>query len=153
MIPRLCKIISRILRSMYGVKVPSTGEHLTLANKYMAELEAWREDISYLLDTDHNSAIFIPLVLRQRDVLKLAFWHAQILVHRPFLLKTFASLSGNKGNQDSITSQQKEIEKNVQVCISAAMQVVAYIDRIDAAGEFYNTLFVRYRFQELLRGN
>lgn len=99
--------------------------------------------MGYLLDTDGDTAIFVKLVLRQRDVLKLAFWHARVLIHRPFLLKTFASLAKySKDNGGPLSSRAAELQKNVRLCLDAAMMILDHIDRIFAAGEFYSTLFV-----------
>jgi hypothetical protein len=145
-IPRLSKILARILRALYGIHPPSTEEHFALVARFSEDLAEWRSSMAYLLDTDGNSAIFVRLVLRQRDVLRLAFCHAQILVHRPFLLKTFSSLVNFGSTSESLSTRRQELQKNIKVCIDAAMQIIEHIDRIDAAGEFYSTLFVRVRF-------
>lgn len=117
---------------------------MKLAAEFSRDLSKWREHISYLLDTDGNSAIFVKLVLRQRDVLNLAFWHAEILVHRPFLLKNFSILENHGVNSEPSSSRQQEMQRNINTSIEAAVQITEHIDRIDAAGEFYSTLFVRY---------
>ncbi|KAJ5001169.1 hypothetical protein K4K48_001697 [Colletotrichum sp. SAR 10_66] len=119
---RLSRILAQILRAFYGVRSPSTEEHFALAENFSKELYEWRDHISYLLDAGGSSAIFVKLVLRQRDVLKLAYWHAQILVYRPFL--------------------QEQTQQNIKSCIDAAMSIAEHIGTIDAAGEFYSTLFV-----------
>ncbi|KAK7421626.1 hypothetical protein QQX98_002093 [Neonectria punicea] len=138
---KLSRILAAILRALYGIHPRSTEEHFTLAAKFTRDLAKWREHISYLLDTDGSSAIFVKLVLRQRDVLKLAFWHAQILVHRPFLLKSFTSLANYGVNGELLSSRREEMQQNIKICIDAATQIIEHIDRIDAAGEFYSTLF------------
>ncbi|KAH7131067.1 finger protein [Dactylonectria macrodidyma] len=138
---KLSRILASILRTLYGIHPRSTEEHFTLAAKFTCELLEWREHISYLLDTDGSSAMFVKLVLRQRDVLKLAFWHAQILVHRPFLLKSFTSLANYGVNGDLLSSRPQEMKQNIQICIDAATQITEHIDHIDAAGELYSTLF------------
>ncbi|CAG9953020.1 unnamed protein product [Clonostachys rosea f. rosea IK726] len=139
---KLSRILARILRVLYGIHPPSTEEQFTLTAKFSRDLEEWREHISYLLDTDGNSAIFVRLVLRQRDVLKLAFWHAQILVNRQFLLKTFTSLANYEPRAGGPLAQRKEeVQKNVKTCIEAAEHIIEHIDRISAAGELYSTLF------------
>ncbi|KAL6407205.1 finger protein [Ilyonectria robusta] len=138
---KLSRILSGILRALYGIHAPSTEQHFTLAAKFNGELSKWREDIAYLLDTDGSSAMFVKLVLRQRDVLKLAYWHAQILVHRPFLLKSFTSLANYGVNGELLSSRPQEMQQNIRICINAATQITEHIDRINAAGEFYSTLF------------
>lgn len=139
---RLSRILARILRALYGIHTPSTEEHFSLASGFVRDLAEWREHISYLLDAGGSSAIFVKLVLRQRDVLKLAFWHAQILVHRPFLLKSFTSLAGDDADGEAMTRRKQEMESNIETCVSAATSIAEHINQIDAAGEFYSTLFV-----------
>jgi hypothetical protein len=143
---RLSRILARILRALYGIRPPSTAEHFVLAAKFNRDLQQWRDHISYLLNTDGNSAIFVKLVLRQRDVLKLAFWHAQILVLRPFLLKAFTTfttdgLSGEATASSVLASRRKDMQQHVTTCIDAATSITEHIDRIDSAGELYSTLF------------
>lgn len=139
---RLSRILARILRALYGIQPPSTEEHFTLASKFTQDLAEWREHISYLLDAGGSSAIFVKLVLRQRDVLKLAFWHAQILVHRPFLLKSFTALAGDGTGNEAMSRRKQEMEDNIRTCVRAATSIAEHIDQIDAVGEFYSTLFV-----------
>ncbi|KAF4119342.1 Fungal trans [Geosmithia morbida] len=138
---RLSQIQTRILRSLYGISTPSTERHFELADDFTDKLDRWREDIQYLFDADGDSSIFVRLVLRQRDVLRLTFWHSRVLVHRPFLLKTFANLAGNSHGDRLLSSRQPELERNVQHCLDAAVHIVQQIDRINAAGHLYSTLF------------
>ncbi|KAL0932261.1 finger protein [Colletotrichum truncatum] len=138
---RLSRILARILRALYGIHPPSTDEHFDLAAKFNRDLSEWRDHISYLLDAGGSSAIFVKLVLRQRDVLKLAFWHAQILVHRPLLLKSFTALANDTFGSSPLLARQQEMQKNIETCINAATNIAQHIDQIDAAGEFYSTLF------------
>ncbi|KAH8880848.1 hypothetical protein GQ53DRAFT_617270, partial [Thozetella sp. PMI_491] len=140
---KLSRIIAKILRSLYGIRSLSTEEQLELAVHYTGQLKEWREEISHLLDTEGSSSFFVPLVLRQRDILKLAFWHAEILVHRPFLLKSFASLSNYRTNRSGkSTSKKKEIAENVNSCLDAAMGIVEIVGQIDVAGQLFPTLFL-----------
>ena len=134
--------MARILRELYGIRTPSTDSHFKLATKFTSQLDEWHRSISYLLDTDGDSGIFVKLVLRQRDVLKLAYWHARVLLHRPFLLNSFASLANYSANNRLLAARRVELQRNVQHCLDAAMHIAQLIDRIDAAGEFYSTLFV-----------
>ncbi|KAF4874259.1 putative transcriptional regulatory protein [Colletotrichum siamense] len=136
---RLSRILAKLLRAFYGIRSPSTEEHFALAEKFSKELSEWRDRISYLLDAGGSSAIFVKLVLRQRDVLKLAYWHAQILVYRPFLLKTFSAVDTN--DESFISTKQQQTQQNIKSCIDAAMSIAEHIDTIDSAGEFYSTLF------------
>lgn len=102
----------------------------------------WREPISYLLDTVGSPALYVKLVLRQRDVLKLAFWHAYILVQRPFLINSLNNLSGHGQEDDRLQMRHEEMRKNIQLCVDAATEITKHINYIKDAGELYSTLFV-----------
>ncbi|KAH7305948.1 fungal-specific transcription factor domain-containing protein [Stachybotrys elegans] len=138
---KLSRIVVKILRSIYGIHPPSIEQHFHLAEKFTKQLEDWWKDMSFLLDSDGDLNIFVPLVLRQRDVLKLAFWHALVLIHRPFLLNTFASLANYSANRRRLSSRKPQLERNTQRCLDAAMKIVQLIDRMNGAGQFFSTLF------------
>ncbi|KAF4785159.1 finger protein [Colletotrichum scovillei] len=138
---KLSRIVARVLRSLYGIKSISTEEHLTLAARFDEDLSEWREPISYLLDTVGSSTLFVKLVLRQRDLLQLAFWHAQILVHRPLLINSINSFSGHVQENGSGRLRYEEIRKNIQRCVDAATEIAKHINHINDAGELYSTLF------------
>jgi hypothetical protein len=123
---------------MYGIRLPTSAARTRIARTYSAELASWRKDLSYLLDTHKiDSYLFVPLFLRQRNVLNLAFWHAQILVHRPFLLKTFATLT-NYGTRSSNGVD----ESHVVQCLEAAMNIVSLVDELHRTGQIYSTFWV-----------
>lgn len=91
--------------------------------------------------------MFIKLVLRQRDVLQLALCHAQILIYRPLCFLPFSSSMAEY--EATITSElqlarREQVHEYTKSCVDAATQIAEHIDRIDAAGELYSTLFVRY---------
>ncbi|TEA14315.1 hypothetical protein C8034_v003535 [Colletotrichum sidae] len=137
---RLSRILARILRTLYGINPPSTHQHFAAAENFFRDLQEWRNGMAYLLDSDGN-ALFVKLVLRQHDVLKLAFWHPEILVHRPFLLKSFTSLSHASVTHEQAFSRHQVMQRNVATCVNAAKSIAEYIDQINGAGEFYSTLF------------
>lgn len=140
---RLSRILARVLRALYGVQPPSTEDYFTLAAGFTQDLLQWRQGISYLLDADGSAAMYVKLVLRQRDVLKLASCHAQILIYRPFLLKSFTNVVAGASTSDSLSPTRKqEMQQNIQRCVDAAAQITEQIDDIYAAGELYSTLFV-----------
>ncbi|KAI1340164.1 fungal-specific transcription factor domain-containing protein [Xylariaceae sp. FL0016] len=139
---KLSRIIATILREVYGIRPPSLEGLSRLALKYTARLDDWRKDISYLLDHDGDSSFLIPVVVRQRDVLRVAFWHAQMLVYRPFLIKSFASLTNYSTKRDNRPSSRTyDLQQNVQKCLEAAMGVVGLIDRLYSERLMYSTFF------------
>ncbi|KAK1505524.1 finger protein [Colletotrichum abscissum] len=76
------------------------------------------------------------------DLLQLAFSHAQILVHRPFLINSLNSLSGQVQENGSGRLRHEEIRKNVQLCVDAATEITKHVNYINDAGELYSTLFL-----------
>jgi hypothetical protein len=126
---------------MYGIKPPTSADRLRFATTYSTNLTSWREELSYLLDTSKiDPSLFVPLFLRQRNVLNLAFWHAKILVHRPFLLKTFANLT----NYGTHTTNGVD-DSNVVQCLDAAMDIVSLVDELSTTGKIYSTFWVSRR--------
>lgn len=142
---RLSRIVAKILRDLYGIRQPSSESQYKLAAKYAKEIDNWHSGISYLVDTDGiDPSLFQPIFLRQRNVLNLACWHAQILVHRPFLLNNFASLANLGTTRNSRSRQNLELtNEHVQRCLEAAMNIVAKIDDLHSNGLLYNTFWVR----------
>lgn len=142
--PRLSQILARILRDLYGIRLQSTDAQCKLAGKYSEEIETWRSSVLYLFDAEGvDPSLFQPIFLRQRNVLNLACWHAQILVHRPFLLNNFANLA-NLGTTRQIRSRQNTdlINEHVQKCLDAAKKIVEKIDQLSSGGQLYNTFWV-----------
>lgn len=100
--------------------------------------------MGYLVDTDGvDPSMFQPIFLRQRNVLNLACWHAQILVHRPFLLNNFANLA-NLGTvrQRKAGSNAEASADHVKKCLDAAMSIVDKVDELHTTGQLYGTFWV-----------
>lgn len=140
----MSRIVGQILSDLYGIRPQSIDIQYKIAGKYAQEIEAWRSGVSYLVDTDGiEPSLFQPIFLRQRNVLNLACWHAQILVHRPFLLNNFASLADLGTRRHSRSRQNTELtNEHVQRCLEAAMNIVAKIDDLASHGQLYNTFWV-----------
>lgn len=124
-----------------------------MAAAYSEELADWRKSMAYLLDTNFDSALFLPIFLRQRNVLNLAFWHVRILLHRPFLLNSFASLTNYSVNRSIKSTHATEVAHNVQLCLDAASQIIRLVDEINNAGQLYHTFWVRYQSESTFKAN
>lgn len=117
---------------------------MTLSAKYARALENWRRNLSRFLDADGvDASLLIPVFQRQRNVLNLAYYHALILVYRPFLLSNFANLSSRKDHsrqaQDTL-----EIDKNVADCLKAAISITTIVNELSDAEELYRAFWVCY---------
>jgi hypothetical protein len=130
---RISQIVSLVLRDLYAVNPPPTlDQRLTLSKHHTLSLQQWRGSLSRFLDSSEiPSSVFIPIYQRQRNVLNLAYYHAVILINRPFLLSNFANLTRKEGPK---TGPSIETREHVQACLDAAMGIVRVIDDYSASG-------------------
>ncbi|KAH7139790.1 finger protein [Dactylonectria estremocensis] len=145
---KLSRIVGNILRDFYGIRPPSTESQYKLAAKYSKEIDDWRNNIAYLVDDSGiDPSLLQPIFLRQRNVLNLACWHAQILIHRPFLLRNFASLA-NLGTprRGTVNHNQSLTNEHAQSCLVAAMNIVGKIDELNSSGQLYSTFWFSHYF-------
>ncbi|PQE30831.1 fungal specific transcription factor domain-containing protein [Rutstroemia sp. NJR-2017a WRK4] len=143
---RLSKIISQILRDLYSIKPPSSKLRVTLTAKHSMALKDWRAGLSRFLDADGiDTSLMIPLFQRQRNVLNLAYWHAQILVYRPFLLSDFASLyrDDHRNRRLSFTSTT---DNNITACLDAAMKITSIVNDLTESGQMYQAFWFTHYF-------
>ncbi|ORY60209.1 fungal-specific transcription factor domain-containing protein [Pseudomassariella vexata] len=143
---KISRIMARILREFYGLKTPSTQDRIELAKKFTLELEMWHEDMGLLLgDNGIHTSLLLPLFQRQRNVLNLAYWHAQLLVHRPFLLSNFASLS-NYGTAQTRSKKNEAFRKNVEQCLEAATNITKAVEELEERKQLYRAFWFTYYF-------
>ncbi|KAI9035725.1 uncharacterized protein KD926_002946 [Aspergillus affinis] len=140
---KLSRIISGILRDLYGIQKTTLQMQMSAAAKYGAELSQWRKKLSAFLDLP-SIDMLITLYQRQYNVLNLAFSHAQILLYRPFVLKNFAVLA-------SATSKKNEqlhgtINENVQSCLNAAMKIVGIVRDLCEHGKMYHAFWFTHYY-------
>jgi hypothetical protein len=141
---KLSKIVSYVLRDLYPIRPPSINLRIELANKYNKDLKDWRANLSRFLDAEAiDSSLLIPLYQRQRNVLNLAYFHAVLLVHRPFLLSNFAHLA----HIDARTGYVSNIDtsQNVLECLEAAMGIVRIVDELFQGSQIWRVFwFTQY---------
>ena len=141
-IRRLSKIISHILRDLYAIRPPSLPTRVALTAKYSDELANWRNSLSRFLDADGvDTSLLIPLFQRQRNVLNLAYYHALILVYRPFLLSNFASLN-SQSRRSRGAPGTPDMEKNVSACLDAAMNVTLIVNELTEGKQIFRAFWV-----------
>ncbi|PNH39894.1 hypothetical protein VD0004_g7020 [Verticillium dahliae] len=145
---KISRIVANILRDLYSIRPPSTDNQFKLAARYSKDIDNWRSGLTYLLDTDGvDPSLFQPIFLRQRNVLNMACWHAQILVHRPFLLNNFASLANLGSTRNRKANRNSELtDEHVQRCLEAAMNIVGLVDTLSSNGQLYNTFWFTHYF-------
>jgi hypothetical protein len=92
--------------------------------------------MSDFLDT--STSLLIPIFLRQRNVLNLAYWHTTILVHRQLFLNNVAG--SQRSGEDSLNSSQ--INESVQTCLDSAMNVAKTVDEMIETGQLFRAFWV-----------
>ncbi|KAI0843099.1 hypothetical protein F5Y06DRAFT_256909 [Hypoxylon sp. FL0890] len=143
---KISRIIAAVLREFYSLRTPSSKERIELASKFTSELKQWRLDMSLLLDQQGASqSLLLPLFRRQRNVLNLAYWHTVLLVHRPFLLSNFASLS-NYSTFRSKLSNHEAFKNNVKQCLDAAMKITKIIEELEERNQLHRAFWFTYYF-------
>jgi hypothetical protein len=128
---------------MYSINPPSRIDRLNLALKYSTALHDWRRDLARFLDADSvDTSLLIPLFQRQRNVLNFGYWHALLLVHRPFLLTSFANLTG-RTSRDMNTREEVETDQNVTECLKAALSIVELVNELVQGHQLYRAYWVK----------
>ncbi|KAK0120502.1 hypothetical protein ONS96_010710 [Cadophora gregata f. sp. sojae] len=122
---KLAQILSEVLRRLYSIRKSSIEVQLQSAKSLKSRLKEWRADVNSFFELD--PATLSPLFAAQYTGLQMAYAHARILLHRPFLLQdmscdAFRSSTGYKLRQ--------ECEDNTAECVKAAMDIVKLIDSL-----------------------
>ncbi|KAL4805580.1 hypothetical protein BDV18DRAFT_165807 [Aspergillus unguis] len=117
---KLSRIISGILRDLYGIRRATLQSQSEAARKYGSALVQWRNELSTFVDLPNVDMLMLTYQ-RQHTVLNLAFYHAQILLYRPFILKDFKNLA--IASSDENDSLAKSVDQNIQHCLDAAMEI------------------------------
>ncbi|KAI4664105.1 uncharacterized protein J4E79_003606 [Alternaria viburni] len=149
---KLTRIVSLVLRDLYSIRPPSLALRIELSSKYTSELHAWKNSLSGFLSGSTSidridNQLLIPVYQRQRSVLNLAYHHALLLIHRPFLLRDFASLThmGTHPNWSAGLSTTYDASANITACLEAAMSIVRSVDDVFKASNLFRSFwFTQY---------
>jgi galactonate dehydratase len=139
---RLSKIISGILKELYGIRRQSISAQLATSRRYDGKLNHWRQSISSFLDST-DASLLRTIFQRQHTALRLSYFHAKILLHRPFLLGNLIT-----GIQASSTRQREEdqrmINENIDECMKAARNIVQIVHDMCEGHQMFQAFWVRY---------
>jgi hypothetical protein len=80
----LIKIVEKILTQVYTLQDKSEDDRLARAVQLGKAIDEWREGWPFLMSKVKPSMLQVGY-RRQHTLLRLAYWHAQILTYRPFL--------------------------------------------------------------------
>jgi hypothetical protein len=136
--------VSLVLRDLYPIRPPSLALRIELSAKYTKDLDVWRSALSPFLDAAGiESSLLIPIYQRQRGVLNLAYYHAMLLIHRPFLLSNFANLTGIKLHPSY--QAPADTSANIASCLDAAMNIVRVVDDVFTSSNLFRAFwFTQY---------
>ncbi|RPB07429.1 hypothetical protein P167DRAFT_529996 [Morchella conica CCBAS932] len=137
---KLGRILSGLLKELYSIHRTPMARRVTIATHYTTQLQAWRASLPAFLDPDKvEPSLLIPILQRQSRMLSLAYAHTVILINRPFLLSSFASLKWRKGHEAG------EYEGNVRQCLDAAMIIAKIVDDYSAGQQVFSAFwFTQY---------
>jgi energy-converting hydrogenase Eha subunit F len=143
---RLTRIVSLVLRDLYPIRPPSLSVRMELSAKYTKDLDVWRAALSPFLDgTGFESSLLIPIYQRQRGVLNLAYYHAMLLIHRPFLLSDFANLTHITSQPLPRRPSTAASSASIASCLDAAMNIVRVVDTVFASSNLFRAFwFTQY---------
>lgn len=119
----LAQILDEILHELYSIRKPSVHNKLQSAKNLKGKLQMWRADVNRFFDLD--PATLEPLFAAQYTGLRLAYAHARVLLHRPFLLQDMSSDAFGSPNGYKL---RQECDYNTTECVKAAMDIVKLID-------------------------
>lgn len=144
---KLTRIVSLVLRDLYSIRPPSLNLRVELSSKYTSDLHSWRTSLFPFLNDDEgrgiDSHLLIPIYQRQRSVLNLAYYHAMLLIHRPFLLSNFASLTHMPTH--STFNASIDTSSNIGTCLEAAMNIVRVVDDVFTSSNLFRSFwFTQY---------
>lgn len=133
-----------MLRDLYPIRPPSLARRIELSAKYTKDLDVWRAKLGPFLDAAGiESSLLIPIYQRQRGVLNLAYYHAMLLIHRPFLLSNFANLTGIRSHPSYRVPA--DTSANIASCLDAAMNIVRVVDDVFTSSNLFRAFwFTQY---------
>ncbi|ORY03324.1 fungal-specific transcription factor domain-domain-containing protein [Clohesyomyces aquaticus] len=127
---RLAQIVGKISREVYSIKSIQDRERIAASHQLGQELRQWKAELPPILGAINPSSL-IPSFRRQTTALNLAYSHAVMLAHRPFLLKNLSS-------RDELRDMAMQ---SITECIAAAQVVLQTVDRLAREGPVFHAFW------------
>ncbi|CAG9977981.1 unnamed protein product [Clonostachys byssicola] len=137
---RLLKIVSGILRDLYGLKRLHPDKQEQTLTLYDTQLTEWRCEIGPFLDIT-TPKILLPIFRRQHTVLHMAHSHAVIMLHRQALLTKPSALSLRQDN-----TVQGALPYGVRRCLDAAAVIVAKLRELVKQQQMCNAFWFTHYY-------
>jgi hypothetical protein len=131
---RLACIVGEISDELYPINPLSESRRVEVAKNLALKLDEWHASLPVLLKAQPSS--LVRSFRRQCVALRLAYKHAVVHLHRPFLL---ARSSG----EASIGTESAERfrEESIKLCIGAARDALRTIDALAQEGPLFHAFW------------
>jgi len=124
---KLAQILGDISHSLYKIRPLPETSRIQLAHKLAERLQDWQASLPALLKAKPTS--LARGFRRQNVALRMAYQHAVMHLYRPFLLRRIT------GPLNSFHAE------SVSHCISAAQEVMRYVDKIAQDGLIFHAFW------------
>ena len=131
---RLASIVGEISDELYPINPLSESRRVEVAKSLASMLDEWYASLPVLLKARPSS--LVRSFRRQCVALRLAYKHAVVHLHRPFLLAR-SSGEASLGTE----STQRFREESVKLCIGAARDALRTIDALAQEGPLFHAFW------------
>jgi hypothetical protein len=131
---RLASIVGEISDELYPINPLSESRRVEVAKSLVLKLDEWHASLPVLLKARPSS--LVRSFRRQCVALRLAYKHAVVHLHRPFLLAR-SSGEASLGTE----STQDFREESIKLCIGAARDALRTIDALAQEGPLFHAFW------------
>ncbi|KAK4444052.1 fungal-specific transcription factor domain-containing protein [Podospora aff. communis PSN243] len=110
---KLNKIFERIYSEVYTLRDVPEEERLECAARLAGDVEAWQRNLPPLMQ--QRETALLSIFRRQSTILRLAYYHAQMLVYRPFLTAPYPHWGDKKRLADHAVKEVLEVARHTSV--------------------------------------
>ena len=130
---RLASIVGEISDELYPINPMSESRRVKVAQSLALKLDEWHASLPVLLKARPSS--LVRGFRRQCVALRLAYKHAVVHLHRPFLLA--------RSSEASLVTQSAQHfrEESVKLCIGAARDALRTIDVLAQEGPLFHAFW------------
>jgi len=132
---RLASIVGEISDELYPINPLSESRRVEVAKSLASKLDEWHASLPALLKARPSS--LVRSFRRQCVALRLAYKHAVMHLHRPFLL----ARSTSDPPLSSAESAQLFRDQSIKTCISAARDALRTIDALAQEGPLFHAFW------------
>jgi hypothetical protein len=131
---RLASIVGEISDELYPINPLSESRRVKMAKNLAVKLDEWYASLPVLLKARPSS--LVRSFRRQCVALRLAYKHAVVHLHRPFLL-----VSSSAETSTTTASAQLFREESIKLCIGAARDALRTIDTLAQEGPLFHAFW------------